>query len=48
MSSHDIKNPAGGVDMRHVMEASNTDDHLLERLVRHFLYHSHFLKRLIL
>jgi hypothetical protein len=30
MSSHDIKNPAGGVDMRQVMESSNPDDHLLE------------------
>jgi hypothetical protein len=31
MSSHDIKNPTEEVDMRHVMEASNPDDHLLER-----------------
>jgi hypothetical protein len=33
LSSHDIKNPTGGVDMRYVMEASNPDDHLLEPTV---------------
>ena len=33
MSSHDIKNPTGGVNMRHVMESSNPDDHLLERIL---------------
>lgn len=33
MSSHDTMNPTGGVNMRRVMEPSNPDDHLLERIL---------------
>jgi RNA-directed DNA polymerase len=33
MSSHDTKNPTGGVNMRHVMESPNPNDHLLERIL---------------
>lgn len=33
MSSHDTENPTGGVHMRRVMESSNPDDHLLERML---------------
>lgn len=33
MSSHDMKNPNGGVNMGHVMEAPNPDDHLLDRVL---------------
>jgi RNA-directed DNA polymerase len=33
MSSQDTKNPTGGVAMRHVMEPSNPDVHLLERVL---------------
>jgi len=33
MSSHDTKNPTGGVNMRHVMESSDPNDHLLERIL---------------
>jgi RNA-directed DNA polymerase len=32
MSSHDTKNPSGGVNMGHVMETSDPNDHLLERI----------------
>jgi RNA-directed DNA polymerase len=33
MSSHDTKNPKGGVNMRHVMESPYPDGHLLERIL---------------
>jgi len=33
MSSHDTKNPNGGVNMRHVMESPDPDGHLLERIL---------------
>jgi RNA-directed DNA polymerase len=33
MSPHDTKNPTGGVSMRRVMEPSNPDVHLLERVL---------------
>jgi len=33
MRSHDTENPAGGVNMRRVMEPSNPDDHLLEQIL---------------
>jgi len=33
MSSHDTKNPNGGVNMGHVMESSDPDGHLLERIL---------------
>ena len=33
MSSHDTKNPTGGVNMRHVMESPDPNDHLLERIL---------------
>jgi RNA-directed DNA polymerase len=33
MSSHDTKNPNGGVNMGHVMESPNPNDHLLERIL---------------
>jgi len=33
MSSHDTMNPNGGVDMRHVMNQSDPNDHLLERML---------------
>jgi hypothetical protein len=33
MSSHDTKNPTEGVSMRRVMEPSNPDVHLLERVL---------------
>ncbi|MDY6973897.1 MAG: group II intron reverse transcriptase/maturase [Thermodesulfobacteriota bacterium] len=33
MSSHDTKSPIGGVNMGHVMESTNPDDHLLERIL---------------
>jgi RNA-directed DNA polymerase len=33
MSSHDTKNPTGGVNMRRVMEQSDPDDRLLERML---------------
>jgi len=33
MSSHDTRNPAGGVNMRHVMEPPDPNDHLLERIL---------------
>jgi hypothetical protein len=33
MSSHDTKNPTGGVTMRHVMESPDPNDHLLERIL---------------
>ena len=33
MSSHDTKNPTGGVTVRHVMEPPDPDDHLLERIL---------------
>ncbi|MBW1822684.1 MAG: hypothetical protein JRI92_13210 [Deltaproteobacteria bacterium] len=32
MSSHDMKNPTGGVDMRHVIETPDPDGNLLERI----------------
>jgi RNA-directed DNA polymerase len=32
MSSHDMKNPTGGVHMGHVMESPDPNDHLLERI----------------
>ena len=32
MSSHDMKNPTGGVDMRHVIEMLDPDGDLLERI----------------
>jgi len=40
MSSHDTKNPTGGVNMGHVMEQSNPNEHLLERI----LYRENMLK----
>jgi len=33
MSSHDMLNPNGGVNMRHVTEPPDPNDHLLERIV---------------
>lgn len=33
MSSHDTKNPNGGVHMGHVMEPPDPDEHLLERII---------------
>ncbi|MEA2040402.1 MAG: hypothetical protein U9N82_11345 [Thermodesulfobacteriota bacterium] len=33
MSSHDMKNPNGGVNMRHVTEPPDPNDHLLERIL---------------
>jgi RNA-directed DNA polymerase len=33
MSSHDTKNPKGGVSMGHVMEPLDPNDHLLERII---------------
>jgi RNA-directed DNA polymerase len=33
MSSHDTKNPTGGVNMGHVMESPDPNDHLLERIL---------------
>jgi len=33
MSSHDTKNPPGGVNMGHVMESSDPNGHLLERIL---------------
>ena len=33
MSSHDTKNPIGGVNMGHVMESPDPDGHLLERIL---------------
>jgi RNA-directed DNA polymerase len=33
MSSHDTVNPTGGVNMGHVMESPDPNDHLLERVV---------------
>ena len=33
MSSHDMKNPTGGVNMGHVMESPDPNDHLLERIL---------------
>ena len=33
MSLHDTKNPTGGVSMQRVMEPSNPDVHLLERVL---------------
>jgi RNA-directed DNA polymerase len=33
MSSHDTKNPTGGVNMGHVMEQPNPNEHLLERIL---------------
>jgi RNA-directed DNA polymerase len=33
MSSHDMKNPNGGVNMGHVMEPPDPDEHLLERII---------------
>lgn len=33
MSSHDTKNPNGGVSMRHVMEPPDPGEHLLERIL---------------
>ena len=33
MSSHDMKNPNGGVNMRHVTEQPDPNDHLLERIL---------------
>jgi len=33
MSSHDTKNPNGGVNMGHVMESPSPDGHLLERVL---------------
>jgi len=33
MSSHDIMNPTGGVNMGHIMESPNPNDHLLERII---------------
>ena len=33
MSSHDTKNPTGGVNMGHVMESPDPDGHLLERIL---------------
>jgi RNA-directed DNA polymerase len=33
MSSHDIKNPTGGVNMGHVMEVPNPNGYLLERVL---------------
>ena len=33
MSSHDMKNPNGEVNMGHVMESSDPNDHLLERIL---------------
>jgi len=33
MSSHDMKNPNGGVSMRHVTEPPDPNDHLLERIL---------------
>ncbi len=32
MSSHDTKNPNGGVNMRHVIEPPDPNEHLLERI----------------
>ena len=32
MSSHDTKNPSGGVNMGHSMEMSDPNEHLLERI----------------
>ena len=32
MSSHDIKNPNGGVPMGHVIEPPDPNDHLYERI----------------
>ena len=33
MSSHDMKNPNGGMNMRHVTEPPDPNDHLLERIL---------------
>ena len=33
MSSHDMKNPNGEVNMGHVMESPDPNDHLLERVL---------------
>ena len=33
MSSHDTKNPHGGVTVRHVMEPPDPNGHLLERIL---------------
>jgi RNA-directed DNA polymerase len=33
MSSHDMKSPTGGVNMGHVMESPDPDEHLLERIL---------------
>ena len=33
MSSHDMKNPSGEVNMGHVMESPDPNDHLLERIL---------------
>ena len=33
MSSHDMKNPNGGVNMGHVMEPPDPNEHLLERIL---------------
>ena len=33
MSSHDTKNPTGGVTMRRVVESPDPNDHLLERVL---------------
>ena len=33
MSSHDTKNPNGGVTMRHVIESPDPNEHLLERIL---------------
>ena len=32
MSSHDMKNPTGGVNMRHVIESPDPNGNLLERI----------------
>jgi len=33
MSSHDMKNPTGGMNMGHIMESPDPNDHLLERIL---------------
>ena len=33
MSSHDMKNPTGGVDMRHVIEMPDPNENILERIL---------------
>ena len=38
MSSHDTMNPNGGVDMGHVMDSSNPDEHTVKELWVHIHY----------